>query len=56
MREFNITFAMVRPNRQAGTTVMWQMALAARVELPPNMVAPQIEPVQQKTKRLTLRK
>ena len=31
MREFNVTFAQVRPNRQAGTTVMRLKALVARI-------------------------
>ena len=44
MRDFNIAFAQVRPNRQAGTTVMRQMALAARLKLQTNMAAPGIEP------------
>ena len=40
LREFNVTFARVRHNRQAGTIVMRRMALAARMKLPSNMVAP----------------
>ena len=44
MREFNITFAQARPNRQAGTTVIREMAIEARMKLPSNMVAPGIEP------------
>ena len=44
MREFNVTFAWVRPNRRTGTTVMMQVALVARIKLPSNMVAPWIEP------------
>ena len=44
MREFNATFAWVRPNRQARTTVMRWMALVARIKLPSNMAAPEIEP------------
>ena len=44
MREFNATFALVRPNRQTGTTVMEQKALVARMKLPSNMAAPGIEP------------
>ena len=43
MIEFNVTLARVRPNRQAWTTVMRQMALAARMKLPSNMAAPGIE-------------
>ena len=39
MREFNVTFAKVRPNRQAGTTVMRPTALLARMKLPSNMAA-----------------
>ena len=27
MREFNVTFALVRPNRQVGTTVMTRMLI-----------------------------
>ena len=37
MREFNVTLAQVRPNRQAGTTVMRRMALMARIKLPSSM-------------------
>ena len=44
MREFNVTFASVRPNRQAGTTVMRRTALVARMKLPSNMAATGIEP------------
>ena len=44
MREFNATFAYVRPNRQAGTTVMRWMALVARMKRPSNMAAPGVEP------------
>ena len=44
MREFNATFAQVRPNRQAGTTVMRWTALVARMKFPSNMAAPGIEP------------
>ena len=39
MREFNITFAKVRPNRQAGTMVMTRMALVARVKRLSNMAS-----------------
>ena len=45
MREFNVTFAQVRPNRQAGTMVMRRMALVTRMKLSPNMAAQGIEPV-----------
>ena len=44
MREFNVTFASVRPNRKAGTTIMRLMALVTRMKLPSNMAAPGIEP------------
>ena len=44
MREFNVTFAYVRPNKQAGTMVMRWMALVARMKLPSIMAAPGIEP------------
>ena len=44
MREFNATFAKVRPNRQAGTTVMRGMALVARMKHLSNMAALGIEP------------
>ena len=43
MREFNVTFAMVRSNTQTGTTVMRQMAIVARMKLPSIMAAPGIE-------------
>ena len=44
MGEFNVTFAWVRPNRQAGTMAMRQMALVARMKLSSNMAEPGIEP------------
>ena len=44
MREFTITSAKLRPNRQPGTTVMMWMALVARMKLPSNMAALGIEP------------
>ena len=39
MREFNVTFAQVRPNRQTGTMVMRRMALLARMKLSSYMAA-----------------
>ena len=42
MKEFNITFAEVRPNWQAEITVMRWMALVTRMKLPPIMAAPGI--------------
>ena len=33
MREFNVTFAKVRPNRQAGTMVMRRTALVTQAEI-----------------------
>ena len=44
MREFEITFTEVRPNRQMGTMVMRRMALVARKKLWSNMAVPRIEP------------
>ena len=44
MTEFNLTFAKVRPKRQAGTTAMRQKALAVKMKLLSNMVALGIEP------------
>ena len=44
MREFNVTFTYLRPNRQAGTTIMRRMALVARMKRLCNKVAPGIEP------------
>ena len=37
MRDFNVTFTWVRPNRQTGTTVMSRMALVARMKLLANI-------------------
>ena len=42
--EFYITFAKVRPNKQAGITVMRRITLVARMKLPSNMAAPGNEP------------
>ena len=44
MREFNVTFAYVKPHRQAGTMVMRWVALAARMKPPSNMTAPGFNP------------
>ena len=38
--EFNVTFTLVKPNRQVGTTVLGQMAFVARMNHPSNMVEP----------------
>ena len=42
-REFNVTFTQGRLNRQAGTIVMRQMALVARMNIPSNAAAQGIE-------------
>ena len=44
MREFYITFAWVRPNREAATTVVRRAALVARMKVASNMAATGIEP------------
>ena len=44
VREFKVIFALVRPNRLAGTTVMRRIALVARMKLPSNIAALGIEP------------
>ena len=46
MREFNVTLPLVRPNRQAGTTVMRRMAFVDRMKLPSNMTAPELNPIE----------
>ena len=38
--EFYITFAKVRPNKQAGIMAMRRMALVTRTKIMPNMAAP----------------
>ena len=44
MGEFKIILTYVRLNRQAGTMVMRQTALVARMKLPSNIAAQGIEP------------
>ena len=44
MREFDITLVQIRPNTQAGTKAMTQVALVARMKFLSNMAAPGIEP------------
>ena len=47
---FNVTFAMVRLNGKAGTTVMRSMAYVTRMKLPSNMAAlgPEVRSSEQK--------
>ena len=44
VRECNVTFAYVRPDRQTRTTEMRQITLMSRTRLPSNMTALGIEP------------
>ena len=43
MRGFNVTFALVRPKKQAGTMVLRGMAFMARMKLPFNLTVPEIK-------------
>ena len=52
--EFNFTFALVRPNRQAGIMVMRSMALVARMKLPFYIATPVIKPDFPKSKMALL--
>ena len=43
MRGFNVTFALVRPKKLAGTMVLREMAFMAGMKLPFNLTEPEIK-------------